>query len=278
MVEPSCRRCHGPPEREGPSPSLARSRFSHRAHIAAGPGMACATCHALDARGAPVTALRGHAPCSDAACHASDFAAAAPATCGVCHVRAEPWRQLHDDPTPAELTEFGVDFSHRAHISGRTSPGPCTTCHRLAAPTGRFEPSPGHAACTGSACHAPLRGGAPPPLSRCEGCHALGSAEKREQVARGRRWSVRQRFTHEPHRAEPTGARPALPCVECHAGALTSTRIADMAAPRKASCARCHDGGAAFKLTGHTCSRCHVTPIRTATGSTSETARSAPPR
>lgn len=275
MVETACRRCHGPPEREGPSPSLTRARFSHRAHIATGRGLTCATCHALDPRGAPVTALRGHAPCSDAACHAADFAAAAPATCGVCHVRAEPWRELHDDPTPAELTEFGVDFSHRTHLGGRAS-APCTSCHRLAQSSGRFEPSPGHAACTGGGCHAPARG-ASPPLSRCESCHALGSAERREQLARGRRWSVRQRFTHEPHRTEPAGATRPLPCVECHTAALTSTSNTDMTTPRKASCARCHDGGAAFKLTGHTCSRCHVTPISTPTGSRSGMGQSAPP-
>jgi hypothetical protein len=29
--------------------------------------------------------------------------------------------------------------------------------------------------------------------------------------------------------------------------------------PEKAACATCHDGKAAFKMTGHGCARCHGT-------------------
>ena len=268
LVEPACRRCHGPPDRERPVPVLERSRFSHRAHAAGRPGLACTTCHALDGRGAPVTALRGHAPCADAGCHDGDFAAAAPVTCGVCHVRAEPWREQHADPTPADTTEFGAEFSHRAHLAARPAPidAPCTRCHRPA-PDGRFETRSGHAACAGARCHGPARGGAAPRLSSCSGCHSLGRAAARERAQADRRWSVRQRFTHAPHAAEPGAPARPVRCTECHAATLASDRLAAMQPPRKQSCARCHDGRTSFKLTGHTCGRCH-TPAAPITGST----------
>ena len=279
MVEPACRRCHGAPEREGASAPLLRSRFSHRAHVATRVGIDCATCHTLDRGGAPVTALRGHAPCSDAGCHDADFAAAAPTTCGVCHVRAEPWRDQHADPNPADSSEFGVDFSHRAHLSGSPAPlaASCARCHRPA-PEGRFQPSAGHAACAGARCHA-QKGGASPPLAECSRCHSLGLIARHELAQRQRRWSVRPRFTHQPHATEPLAPDRPVACTDCHAAALQSTSLADMAKPAKQTCARCHDGRAAFKLTGHTCGRCHITPpgpIRRATGSRSRTVPPSP--
>jgi c(7)-type cytochrome triheme protein len=319
LVEPACRRCHAAPQREEMSPGPPRGRFQHRAHDpqrpsrpgptpgapapggapasgaarasgggaatgAAGaaprPAPACSDCHALDARGAPAMALRGHAPCANAGCHAEDFAAAAPRTCGVCHVRGEPWRELHADPLPAPETEFGVDFSHRAHL-GRPAlaAAPCTRCHRPA-PGGRFAPAPGHGACAGADCHARARG-AGPPLTRCGGCHALGLADRRERAALRRTWSVRERFDHRPHAAEPSAPARPVPCAACHEGVPDSASTGDIRPPGKPSCARCHDGRAAFKLTGHTCARCHLSPaarVRTATGSTSRTDRTAPPR
>jgi c(7)-type cytochrome triheme protein len=258
LVAPACRRCHGPPDREVPGPLLQRSTFSHRAHAAGRPGLACTTCHALDARGAPVTALRGHAPCADAGCHDQDFAAAVPVTCGVCHVRAEPWRDQHADPTPADTTEFGAEFSHRAHLAGARPrvDAPCTDCHR-AAPDGRFQGSPGHATCAGPRCHGPTRGAAPR-LSSCSGCHVLGLSAGRERSRNARRWSVRQRFSHAPHATEPGAPARPLPCTECHARTVDADRLADIPPPRKQACARCHDGRTSFKLTGHTCARCHV--------------------
>jgi c(7)-type cytochrome triheme protein len=278
LIEASCRRCHGPPAREEASLGLRRERFSHRAHVSSKPGLDCSACHALDPRGAPVTALRGHASCGAPACHASDFAVPAPITCGVCHVRAEPWRDLHADPVPADASEFGVDFSHRHHLPG--GPGPdrsCGRCHRAAA-AGRFQPAAGHSACAGSTCHAQARGPAPS-LSRCRDCHVLGLSDRHEQARRSRRWSVRDLFSHASHATEPSAPGRPVSCVGCHAGAPASTSLADMPAPGKPSCVRCHDGRVAFKVTGHACARCHVpAQLRTATGSRSGTARSAPPR
>ena len=245
MVEPACRRCHAAPEREDPAAERPRrARFSHASHASSD----CRTCHELDARGAAGPIGRGHRPCSDARCHASDFAARAPVTCTVCHARAEPWRDLHIDPQPAEATELAVSFPHRAHRAA------CASCHP-ARPSGRFGPVGGHAACGGSACHAP--GGSRPPLSDCAGCHQ-GGGDRRSP--RERRWSVREQFTHRKHLAEPSDPRRAVACGECHTSVAGASGLADLRPPGKATCARCHDGGAAFKLTGHSCNRCHRVP------------------
>jgi c(7)-type cytochrome triheme protein len=260
MIEPSCRRCHGPPQRETPVPLRPRARFSHRAHQEARPNLGCRSCHALDRAGAPITILRGHAPCSSSGCHQDDFADPSPITCSVCHVRSEPWRSQHADPTPADVTEFGAVFSHRKHLAAAPKQrAPCARCHRPAR-DGRFRPRPGHTACDGEACHGPTRGGAKPALDECKGCHQLGLVAARAAAQSSRPWSVRERFTHAPHAVEPGDRDRPVPCTDCHAGAASSERLADMPSPRKQSCARCHDGRAAFKLTGHTCSRCHTTP------------------
>ena len=81
-----------------------------------------------------------------------------------------------------------------------------------------------------------------------------------------------------PSRSRPTGRWPAPTATPPRS---SSTSLADMAKPAKNTCARCHDGRAAFKLTGHTCGRCHITPpgpIRRATGSRSRTVPPSPPK
>jgi hypothetical protein len=243
MVEPACRQCHAAPDREEPAESRRRASFSHATHASSD----CRTCHQLDAGGSPGPIGSGHRPCSDGACHARDFAARAPVTCTVCHARAEPWRDLHIDPQPAAV-EFAVRFPHKTHRA------PCASCHP-ARPSGRFGRVSGHAACTGGACHA-RSGGVRPPLGECASCHRRGGGETRS--SRQRRWSVRERFTHRKHLTEPSDAKRAVPCAGCHTGLAASTGLADLPPPGKPTCARCHDGGAAFKLTGHSCNRCHT--------------------
>jgi hypothetical protein len=70
----------------------------------------------------------------------------------------------------------------------------------------------------------------------------------RDITRRGAAWSVRQRFHHATHTA---------PCATCHVD-MSAPSIADLATPAKATCAGCHEGRTAFKLTGTTCTRCHV--------------------
>ncbi len=246
MVAAECRRCHAAPDREEPAPERKeRADFSHASHQ----GSDCKVCHQLDARGMPGPIGRGHRPCGDAKCHASDFAERAPVTCSVCHARAEPWRELHMDPQPQGAVEFAVAFPHKQH-----SAAACARCHPVR-PSGRFGAARGHDTCAGAGCHA-RSGGARPAFDECASCHQRGPGATRSP--RQRRWSVRNQFTHRKHLAEPADPRRAVACAECHTSVANATGLADLLPPAKATCARCHDGGPAFKLTGHSCNRCHL--------------------
>ncbi|HEX7836262.1 MAG TPA: cytochrome c3 family protein, partial [Kofleriaceae bacterium] len=67
-------------------------------------------------------------------------------------------------------------------------------------------------------------------------------------------WSVRRSFDHAAH-ARTGDGRP-LGCGACHVD-LHGPDVTALATPAKATCAPCHDGATAFKLTGTTCTRCH---------------------
>ena len=246
MVAAECRRCHAAPDREEQAPERKeRARFSHASHQQSD----CKLCHQLDARGMPGPIGRGHRPCGDASCHASDFAERSPVTCIVCHARAEPWRELHMDPQPTDSVEFAVDFPHARHGGA-----PCARCHSVR-PSGRFGATRGHDTCAGAGCHA-KSGGVRPGFDECASCHQRGAGDTRSR--RQRRWSVRDQFTHKKHLAEPSDPKRAVACIECHTTVATATGLADLRPPGKATCARCHDGDTAFKLTGHSCNRCHL--------------------
>lgn len=215
----------------------------------------CATCHPLGPTGEVLVA--GHAACTG--CHEERFGerrhpkdpedpSAKKQICGACHNATEPWRKLTADRPPRERTEFGATLQHDKH------PGACTSCHALATGSLQLRTKRGHAACTGAACHA-VKGGAAPQLTACERCHELGLAERRIAVRTTLQWSVRQKFDHAPHRAGRDGA--AIACTTCHDD-LHGDVLAQLAAPKKASCQPCHDGATAFKLTGTTCTRCHA--------------------
>lgn len=246
----SCRRCHTAPTERVHRPTRSRTAFSHAAHRARGLSLPCATCHRMTADG--TLAQPRHAPCSDSGCHRDQFAMESPSICGTCHTGWEPWRPLHVDRHAAGTSEFGARFDHRAHGDTTTS---CERCHRAGPDTaGALPVLAGHAACSGPACH-DRTGAAKPPLSRCDDCHQLG-LERQRAAARDRApWSVRERFDHRAHRTDPTGA--AVACTRCHTRAAQSTDVATMPTPAKPTCAPCHDGKTAFKLTGHACSRCH---------------------
>lgn len=233
-----CRRCHAAPdvERPGTEP-VDRARYSHAQH--AGIADDCGACHALGPRGAALPP-GGHAACSADACHGTAFATDDDgiAMCSACHIGAEPWRPLHRDPLPPAGTEFGARFSHAAHAARGASD--CAACHG--------ERARGHAGCAGDACHA-REGGSPPALTECAACHERGVIERRVAAAARAPWSVRARFTHDRH----DGA-----CTDCHLGVERASGIDDVPTPPKRTCAPCHDGTTAFKLTGHDCARCHA--------------------
>ncbi len=231
----ACTKCHAqPPNRfEVVRPE---TRFSHASHEAALAGVACAKCHALSAKGEPTPP--DHAACVQ--CHADDFGARRPVTCGACHNTTEPWRPLLADRGPPPSSEFGSKIDHRAHAS------PCASCHSLSTATAQLRPPRGHAACTGAGCHAVATGPAPT-LGDCTGCHELGLIAARTAKRAADPWSVRRAFDHAAHPA---------PCASCHTS--LGANVVELAAPDKASCAPCHDGKTSFKLTGTSCTRCHT--------------------
>jgi c(7)-type cytochrome triheme protein len=256
-VGATCTRCHQPPRislRRRDLPTRV-ARFSHREHAERGLELACARCHQLGPEGRPLPPSADHAPCSDAGCHAAEFASLTPTICTGCHVGDEPWRALHYDRPPAEATEHGSRFSHRAHLTGEIPrvTTACSDCHDTRS-TRRDRPvAAGHDACTGAGCHDDQ---ARPPLHDCTGCHELGLIPDRARARATADWSVRQRFDHGDHRTDPRTETP-MRCTDCHLGAADSARIETMPTPPKSTCAGCHDGETAFKVTGHGCARCH---------------------
>ena len=231
----SCTRCHAsePAGWKDPRPS---ERFLHVKHDVT----TCSACHTLGKTGEPVSA--GHAACTNASCHRAEFGSPKPTICGACHNGTEPWRHLTPDRAPAPDTELGASLAHGKHGA------PCTSCHALTTATTQLRPTRGHVTCTGSGCHA-VTGGPAPQLSACTGCHELGLATARRVRREGATWSVRRAFDHDKHAASH--------CIECHVD-LNADKVIDLATPPKATCAPCHDGKAAFKLTGTTCKKCHA--------------------
>lgn len=232
-ITAACTRCHQDAPARKFEVERPDARFSHAAHAALLPFVACASCHPLAASGE--VAVAGHAAC--AGCHAEDFGIRRPRTCGACHNATEPWRALQADRLPPARSEFGAALDHAVH------PGACASCHRLATEIAELRPPRGHRACTGAGCHA-VSSGAAPALTACEGCHARGREAARLAERLAAPWSVRARFRHAPH------AQTA--CATCHVDGATT------APPAKAQCAPCHDGRTAFKLTGTHCARCHT--------------------
>jgi c(7)-type cytochrome triheme protein len=252
-VVTACTKCH----RERPTDwEVARptQRFSHTRHadrLRSGPAATtdCAGCHRLGRTGEAVTV--GHAACADAACHADDFAKKSDlVTCAACHVGTEPWLPLVEDQRPLPETEHGARIPHDRHSQA------CTTCHQLASSTRELRPPRGHAACSGTTCHAADTGPAPR-LSACADCHQAGLVAARDTQREDARWSVRAAFEHASHASDPRDGT-ALTCVACHDAVATSSDPVNVPTPAKARCAPCHDGTTAFKLTGTGCARCHA--------------------
>lgn len=258
VLGPHCRRCHadgGPREELRPRRGPA---FSHREHQARGLDMPCARCHQLDARGVPRPPAADHAPCSDAGCHREEFEAREPRICGACHLGTEPWLRLYFQPPQQPDTEFGARFSHRRHAEGM---GPCERCHRRPSQQRDLGLPAQHETCMGTGCHEREavdvdHAVGPTPLSACTSCHERELVVRRSARRMESPWSVRARFDHTQHRSEP-GSGAAVACTACHQDVVAADSVAEIPGPPKRACAPCHDGRAAFKLTGHGCVRCH---------------------
>jgi len=234
MIGPSCTRCHSAPAVPLPATSVA-TPFDHQRHR-----RECSTCHTLDRDGDPTFARTVHQSCAQ--CHRDEFSSLEATICTTCHISAEPWRPLHVERRQRSKSAFTIGFDHLAH----GSPEDCQRCH--SGRIGGSTPSR-HSGCAGSACHLPGKGPAPR-LEQCSSCHLAAVDDRREANP----WSVAASFDHDRHRTDPRTAQ-ALPCRSCHVGTLGPP--AEMPTPAKAQCAPCHDGKTAFKITGHSCRKCH---------------------
>ena len=245
-VTAACTRCHDEPKQRF-TVYRPTARFRHDGHheqLVA--DQACTTCHLLDAKSGEI-AIVGHAACASTSCHHNDFGERKPEKCGACHNSTEPWRHLRADRGLPDTTEFGASLDHAKH------PAACATCHSLQTATTQLRTPHGHVSCVGGACHA-ATGGASPHLTECAACHTLGLAAARLGKTTGAAWSVRLAFDHAPHAKDATGA--AVACRACHTS--LEGQLVALPTPAKATCAPCHDGARAFKLTGTTCRRCHT--------------------
>jgi hypothetical protein len=240
----ACTRCHDRPA-ERYEVYRTSSRFLHAgSHAGIVAERPCSSCHALGTRGD--TLIANHEACTQ--CHAGDFAKRKPEKCGACHNASEPWRHLVADRSPPDRTEFGVMLDHDKH------PQECVRCHTLRTSASQLRPPRGHAACTGTGCHA-AKSGPPPTLEQCASCHRNDLAEARESARLAAPWSVRATFDHATHLADPDGK--AVECRACHTK-LSGTDLVTLATPPKSTCLPCHDRGkVAFSVTGTTCKRCH---------------------
>jgi len=241
-ITEACTRCHTTAPVKYTIKRLD-TRFSHATHQTT--GLACNTCHLASKTNEVATV--GHAPC--VSCHAEDFTARFPKVCSACHNSTEPWRKLTADRSPADRTEFGAVIDHTLPAHQKA----CTTCHSLTTLGSQLRPARGHSACAAAGCHT-TSGNVSPQLAACEGCHQRGLMTNRSAQRMAAAWSVRATFRHAVHVTRADGAN--LPCTSCHTDMNAST-VGMVATPAKATCRPCHDGAAAFKLTGTTCTRCH---------------------
>ncbi|HSD88313.1 MAG TPA: cytochrome c3 family protein [Kofleriaceae bacterium] len=241
----ACTRCHDRAPGDRFDVWRPTQRFEHHGnHEQVVKTQPCSSCHRLTTTGE--VHVGGHAPCAE--CHADDFGARRPRICGACHNSTEPWRRLVTDRAPPERTEFGATLDHAKHT------GECTSCHTLRTASSNLRTSRGHAACTGSGCHAAANG-AVPHLTECTACHQLGLADTREAARMKAPWTVRAAFDHDTHRTTKNGNE--LACGACHTD-LSGADVLALPTPKKATCLACHDTNkTAFKVTGTTCKRCH---------------------
>ncbi|HWN67979.1 MAG TPA: cytochrome c3 family protein [Haliangium sp.] len=262
VLGPTCRRCH---DERGPHMEIRAPRgpgYSHRQHQEHGLELPCTRCHQLDARGIPQPPAADHAPCSDAGCHREEFMARTPKICGACHLGTEPWQRLYFQARGRLDTEFGARFSHRLHQQADANLiGSCERCHRQPSQQRDLGLPAQHATCMATGCHERVgieidHPVGPTPLTVCTACHELDLVANRRAQRLQAPWSVRERFDHAQHRSQP-GSGAAVPCTTCHQGVAEADRVTEIPGPPKRACAPCHDGRAAFKLTGHGCARCH---------------------
>ncbi len=243
---PKCRRCHSSPPILSKPVRSAGVPLTHRSHEA----ISCTNCHQPDGT---FRASKGHALCASFECHSGELSSRQPRICSSCHVGSEPWLPQHVDLPRRRTSNFGVTFAHRKHAAlADPRAKECRGCHLSGADSKDSGLGGNHASCSGATCHDQPT--LTPGLSDCSGCHQAGRRVVRRQKAAARKWSVSTQFKHAVHAQDADGQ---LACTACHSLDQTPPDGRDLAPPPKKGCEPCHDGKAAFKLTGHACKRCH---------------------
>lgn len=239
----------------------------------------CAKCHTLTPERIEVEAWPGHAAC--VSCHnlAMEAMTKPRIFCGVCHEAgpitkakpALPRFPRHDEGRRAG-SDFGVRFSHQAHLKPQAAdpacrttaigqiaaagrdPG-CTDCHRrIDPPAGAPEMTleTGHAACFKCHCERPVslpaRQSAMPAMPSmfdCARCHQLAGPRSPRLFDRVRefRHSDHELDTRSRRKADARRARPAdYLCLECHQSVATAGGLGEIRLPEERHCLSCHNG------------------------------------
>lgn len=238
--------------------SVERASFPH--DRAAHKKLECSNCHSIRAGEIDVKEFPGHADCIS--CH--NFALEVfrkPATfCGTCHQgragsRSQP--SLFDFPRPRIKSDFGIDFSHTAHMKPLKAAAAhldltagqaarCTDCHRrveaVRAPLPEMTLEASHAGCFKCHGQSPI---AEPGMRECAECHKL------EGPRSPHLFGIVKGFRHEDHtldtrprrKSDARAVRPGdLLCAECHKSVAAAASLDDIKLPPKSYCVECHNG------------------------------------
>jgi hypothetical protein len=217
----------------------------------------CRQCHVLDDQYDVLAATlgKGHKPCNNENCHASEFFSKEPKMCFVCHDDVDPNIKQAPVVRRHKKSEFGGDLSHESHTkkvkSAGGKNGACVTCHGDVF-KGDKPTQSGHASCSG--CHG--KRGSEPSMGTCSGCHKLG-AKKARSSTDGGDWSVSGMFTHTSHGNDPRARKTETSCLECHSTIGNAKNLNEIENPAMSTCDGCHNGKNAFKTTGFGCYNCH---------------------
>lgn len=275
------------PLASGAEPNVAKGRFTHRAHEAAGLKLECSACHGAPATGQLTMPGKDHKPCSNEGCHAGEYRKKNSQLCFSCHVGNEPWKA---NPTkssfklpPEVRSEFYVGFSHKSHLArglgAKEAGAACASCHVEQAGSKAPDPPDGHLAPSHILCASCHEAVALPRMPECAGCHTFDTAARPGAAQAGAgsdEWRVRT-FSHESHRVDIRTAKEIakdkfgwarfekvsasqLACDQCHAAVAQAGVGVRPERPKMAGCATCHNGTFSFKATGHACMFCHAKP------------------
>jgi len=236
--------------------SFDHSKAKHRT-------LNCARCHKVTMNQPYEKKWPGHIACGE--CH--DFAKMATTKyvefCGICHAgkpESAERLELFPYPKPGIRSDFGLSFSHVAHLKSKVKPPQfpadrsgqtmrCFDCHfkvQVVASTEKkqtavpeFILDRAHPNCF--RCHGEVAV-KPPSMNQCGKCHSLKGPKPPHL------WNIVESFDHEDHNSDirpkkksEIGKKIDL-CSECHAGVVASTTLIEIKLPASKTCSSCHNG------------------------------------